>query len=92
MWWRLPITEQQMTLPAFQIKNFFIIQLANSGAMCAFDIIRKNFQLRLAVHRSFFGENQATILLKSICFLSILPDQNLAVKDSPPLVVDDAFV
>ncbi len=75
-----------------EIEQHLRVKLADGGSVSAFDIISKDFKLRLGVNGGIRREQQRLIGLLGIGLLSILPDEDFAVEDAFALISDDALV
>ena len=60
--------------------------------MRAFDVVCKDFELRLGIDHRVFGKQQVAIGLPGIGFLGVLPHENFAVENAARIVIEDAMV
>src|ERR1039458_2510634 len=75
-----------------QIKNRLLVHLTDGGAMGAFDIVGKDFQLGLGVNDGVVGEEEVAVVLFGVGFLGFLADKDFAVEHAVGAAGQNAVV
>src|SRR5215471_17760091 len=75
-----------------EIKQRLLIQLADTGAVGAPDIIRTDLELRLRIDLRVFRKKQVSAVLHRIGFLCVLSDDDGAVENALRLPAKDSLV
>src|SRR5215472_13593530 len=67
-----------------QVEQSRLVEIADAGAVPAFDIVRENFQFRLGVDRGAAAEDQVAAHLLRIGALRALADDDAALERGMP--------
>src|SRR5690606_24462097 len=66
--------------PRPQVKQRFVIKLADGAAMAALHVVCENLQLRLGVYGRLLSDQQVIVLLKGVGLLCIEAHEYLAIE------------
>ena len=66
--------------PRPQVKQRFVIKLADGAAVAAFHVVCENLQLRLGVYRRLLADEQVVVLLEGVGLLCIEAHEYLAIE------------
>ncbi len=66
-----------------QIEEMVMVQVARGGAMAADHVIGEDFKLGLGIEFGGFRQQERVAGLLAIGFLRVLPDDDLALENSP---------
>ena len=72
-----------------EIEQLVLVELADSRAMSADDIVRENLELRLVVHRRAFGQHERVALHAAVGLLRMGTHDDLALIDAGRIVFEN---
>ncbi len=78
--------------PCPQVKQLFLVELADAGAMGTLHVVGVDFQLRFGVNDGIVGQQQRLVGLLGVGLLGVGVNVNLAVEDAAGPAVEDALV
>src|SRR6185503_7030251 len=77
---------------ALQIEKLVLIELSDRRSMCALDVIRKDFKLRLGIDARFRRKQEILVGLLRVGLLRAMSHENLAVENRSRFAVENALV
>src|SRR5665213_2294612 len=75
-----------------QIEHRLLVEIADRGAVAAFDIVGEDFQLRLGIDAGAPAQKQVSVELLRVAALRVGAHRDAAEEDAMRAVVDDALV